>query len=434
MPAPARTDGTGAPETAGGSIAPAQPMRRARLALVLVPLLLSAALVATLVATYVSVRDVLVTLVWGQGDAILDSLSHHARERPDREFLEAILREQSPEGLRCIAVFGRDGGPVQVVGECLAEEPDALRQALLTTHAHEVVEIGDRIRMSRGAPRPESPSEPGEPFRHPVLVEFEPLMREELEHGALRSLGIGGAASLALVVVALILWRFSLREERLKAAMERDRRLASLGEMAAVLAHEIRNPLASMKGHAQLLAERLAPGSTDREKADRVVGEARRLEELSSDLLSFVRSKHLERRDVAPAEVLAAAAGDVDGERIELATGGAPGTWSLDPHLLQQALANLLRNALQASPDGRPATASVAAEDGILVFRVRDRGEGVPPADRERIFEPFFTTRTRGTGLGLAVARRIVTLHGGAIEVGDHPEGGAVFRVTIPRR
>lgn len=405
-------------------------MRRARLALILVPLLLSAALIGTVLATYLSVRGVLATLVLGQGDAILDSLSHHARDRPEREFLESILREQSPEGLRCIAVFDREGWPIQVVGECLAAGPEALHDALLTTHSHEVVEVAPRIRMSRGEPQP-----PGStaPFRHPILVEFEPLMRQELEHGALRSLGIGGAASLALVVVALILWRFSLREERLKAAVERDRRLAALGEMAAVLAHEIRNPLAGMKGHAQLLAERLAPETPAREKADRVVDEARRLEELTSDLLSFVRSKQLERREVAPAEVLTAAVRDVDGRRLELKVEGAPATWSLDPHLMQQALGNLLRNALQASRDGNAAGAEVSEETGELVFRVWDRGDGVPEADRERIFEPFYTTRTRGTGLGLAVARRIVTLHGGSIEVGEREGGGAVFRVGIPR-
>lgn len=419
-------------------------MRRARLALILVPLLLSAALIGTVLATYLSVRDVLATLVLGQGDAILDSLSHHPAERMNAGFLDSILAEQGPEGLRCIAVFDGAGRPRTVVGDCLAEGGEELSRALFDTRAHEVVEVGGRVRMTRGAPPPEGPGEArraaraadagrgDRPGRRALLVEFEPLMRRELEAGALRSLGIGGAASLALVLVALGLWRFSLREERLKAAVERDRRLAALGEMAAVLAHEIRNPLASMKGHAQLLAEGLAEGAPERGKADRVVAEAKRLEELTSDLLSFVRSKQVERREVAPAEVLAAAARDVDGTRLELESERAPATWPLDPHLMQQALGNLLRNALQASSDGEPAGAEVHQEGGELVFRVWDRGEGVLEADRERIFEPFYTTRTRGTGLGLAVARRIVTLHGGRVEVGEREGGGAVFRVAIP--
>jgi two-component system sensor histidine kinase HydH len=74
----------------------------------------------------------------------------------------------------------------------------------------------------------------------------------------------------------------------------------------------------------------------------------------------------------------------------------------------------------------------VTVADGALVYRVRDRGPGVSEGERERIFEPFYTTRTRGTGLGLAVARRIVELHGGAISTTNHPEGGAIFQITIP--
>jgi len=398
-------------------------MHRARIALVLVPLLLSAALIGTVVATYLSVRSVLVTLVRGQGDAILDSLSHHPSELTD-DYLESILREQGPEGLQCIAIFEPGGTPSRVLGDCLPQGDEALSRALLEARSHEVVEVAGRIRMVRGG---------NQPGRWPVLVEFEPVMRSELEQGALRSLGAGGAASLALVLVALGLWRFSLREERLKAAMERDRRLAALGEMAGVLAHEIRNPLASMKGHAQLLAERLGEDTPERQKADRVVGEALRLEELTADLLSFIRSKQIDRRDVDPRTVLEAAAAELGDGRVEVEVESPVESWPLDPSLLQQALTNLLRNALQASPDGGRATATLASENGTLLVRVRDRGEGVAEADRERIFEPFYTTRTRGTGLGLAVARRIVSLHGGTITVENHPDGGAVFEVRIPR-
>jgi two-component system sensor histidine kinase HydH len=400
-------------------------MRSARLAFVLVPLLLSAALIGTLFATYVSVRGVLVTLVRGQGDAILDALSHQPDGRLELPFVETMLAEQRAEGLRCIAVFDREGHPRAVAGECLAEGADAL-EAALQGSGSDALEVGSRVRMSRGRPQPGVPA-----GRDPVLVELEPLMRRELEHGALRNLGVGGVVSLALVVVALGLWRFSLRQERLEAAMERDRRLASLGEMAAVLAHEIRNPLASMKGHAQLLTERLPEDTPEGEKAARVVREAVRLEELTSDLLAFIRSEQMTRGEEDPRRILEAAAEDVGAERLELDMETAPSSWPLDGRLLRQALANLLRNALQASPGG--AKAAVAVEGDELVFRVLDRGDGVPPEARERIFEPFFTTRSRGTGLGLAVARRIAELHGGAIAVTEAPGGGALFRLRIPR-
>lgn len=408
-------------------------MEPTRRILVLIPLVMAAALIGTVLASYFSVHGVLATLGRGQGDAMLDSIRHG--DGDDRAFLEALLSEQWEEGLRCIGVLGRGLRPVHVVGECLADDAEALQQAVLTSGSDEVVPVGRRVRMVRGGPDPEDRDDPSarEEARGAIVIEFEPILTRQLEHGAIRSLGIGGAASLALVLVAVGLWRFSVREERLKERVERDRRLASLGEMAAVLAHEIRNPLTSMKGHAQLLAERLEPESVERDKAARVVREAVRLEELTADLLSFIRSEQVEREEVAPAEILHTAAEEVGPDRLELETEGAPDRWSLDPRLMRQALGNLLRNALQASPDGEAATVTVAVEGHALVFRVRDRGPGVPASERERIFEPFYTTRTRGTGLGLAVARRIVELHGGEIGTADHPDGGAVFRVTIPK-
>jgi two-component system sensor histidine kinase HydH len=405
-------------------------MQRARSALILVPLVMSAALIGTVLVSYLSVSNVLESLARGQGDALLDAIRRSPSSGTDPAFLERFLAERRGEGLRCIAVFDRGARPTTVVGECVARGAAALHEALMTSSADDPVDLGARMRVTRGGPE-----HPGGAVtsHHPLLAEFEPLRTRELERGASTSLGIGGAASLGLIVVAVILWRFSLREERMKEAMERDRRLASLGEMAAVLAHEIRNPLTSMKGHAQLLAERLGEGSAERRKAQRVVREAVRLEELTADLLGFVRSKQIERRPVDPREVLEAAAAEVGSERVELETSEAPARWSLDPRLLQQVLTNLLRNALQASPDGAPATARAAAVNGDLVFEVRDRGPGIAEAERERIFEPFYTTRLRGTGLGLAVARRIVALHGGTLTPENHPEGGAVFRVTIPR-
>ncbi|MGD2116635.1 MAG: ATP-binding protein [Acidobacteriota bacterium] len=403
-------------------------MEPTRRVLVLIPLVMAAALIGTVLASYFSVHAVLATLARGQGDAMLDSIRHGRSTDP--AFLEALLGEQREEGLRCIAVLGRDLQPLRIVGECLAADAGSLQRAVRTAGSDEVVPVGRRVRMVRGGPSPGDPE--GRTSRGAILIEFEPILTRQLEHGAIRSLGIGGAASLALVVVAVGLWRFSVREERLKERVERDRRLASLGEMAAVLAHEIRNPLTAMKGHAQLLAERLGPESAEKRKADRVVREAVRLEELTADLLSFIRSEQVEREAVDPARILRTAAEEVAPERIELETGGAPEAWSLDPRLMRQALGNLLRNALQASPDGTPAEASATTEEGALVYRVRDRGPGVPEGERARIFEPFYTTRTRGTGLGLAVARRIVELHGGEIDTANHPDGGAVFRVTIP--
>ena len=266
------------------------------------------------------------------------------------------------------------------------------------------------------------------------MIEFEPNITRDLAAGAVRNLTMGGAAALALVLAAVILWRLSRRAEAMQLQRERDRRLAALGEMAAVLAHEMRNPLASMKGHAQLLAETLGEGSRERAKADRVVQEAVRLERLSGDLLSFVQARKIQRGEAAPAAVLSRAALEVDPERCDLDIDAAPTRWYFDATMIEQVLANLLRNALQASGNHGRVEAGAAVEGNQLVFTVRDFGPGIPPADAERIFEPFHTTRIHGTGLGLAVARQIVALHGGTLTTTNHPQGGAVFRVQLPPR
>lgn len=257
-------------------------------------------------------------------------------------------------------------------------------------------------------------------------------MTLELAAGARRTLAIGAGASLALVLAALAYRSMAIRAERARVENERDLRLASLGEMSAVLAHEIRNPLASMKGHAQLLAEQLQEGTRERAKADRVVHEAVRLERLTADLLSFVRTQKIDRREVDPVTLLRDSCASVDQQVIEVEVGSAPARWSLDPERIGEVLQNLLRNATQSSTGGSPITARVARAQGGLVFTVHDRGPGIAPGQEDKIFEPFHTTRARGTGLGLAVARRIVELHGGTITAANHKDGGAIFTVVLP--
>jgi two-component system sensor histidine kinase HydH len=201
--------------------------------------------------------------------------------------------------------------------------------------------------------------------------------------------------------------------------------------MSATLAHEIKNPLASLKGNAQLLARMLPAGEKPRAKADRVVDEAMRLEQLTNDLLQFVRTGAIQRAPVAPADVIRDAAGVAarDPAALTLDIDRAPAAWSLDAGRVRQVLINLIDNALAAGP---PVRVRAAVEAGQLVLEVADRGPGIAEADRDKIFEPFHTGKTTGTGLGLAIVRRVVELHHGAIRVLDHEGGGAVFRVELP--
>jgi two-component system sensor histidine kinase HydH len=265
-----------------------------------------------------------------------------------------------------------------------------------------------------------------------MLLEIDPAKADDLDAAATWSLVIGTAAAATLLVLAVVLVRLSLRREDAVRAAEQARHLASLGQMSAVLAHEIRNPLASLKGNAQLLARSLPDGQKPRAKADRVVDEAIRLEHLTNDLLAFARSGEIKVADADPAALLRAAASDVPGGgRIRIEAGDAPRTWPLDADRMRQVLVNLLENAAEMSEG--PIDAAVDRENGSLRFTIRDHGPGLPAADLERLFEPFFTKRTRGTGLGLAVCKRLVDLHGGTIVARNADGGGAEFSIALPR-
>jgi two-component system sensor histidine kinase HydH len=204
--------------------------------------------------------------------------------------------------------------------------------------------------------------------------------------------------------------------------------------MSAVLGHELRNPLAALKGHAQLLLEKLPKEHPGHRGAQTIVRESVRLENLASDVLEFVRSGRVEPELIDPVAV-ARAAVETTGDRVKLAVNGSIPVWPIDRARIEAVLINLLRNARQASPEAADVELAVSAENGEdLVFEVRDHGTGIDPEDQQRIFEPFFTKRAKGTGLGLTLARQIVEGHGGRTAAESHPEGGAVFRVTIPRK
>ncbi len=276
-------------------------------------------------------------------------------------------------------------------------------------------------------------------FRPPghlgFAIEFEPVQAAELAETSAITLWFGLGTTFAFLLTAALTVTLLRQRDRLEERAARERQLAALGEMSAVLAHEIRNPLASLKGHAQLLAEALPAESREQSKADRVVREAIRLEGLSNDLLDFVRAGAVERAEVPVARVLHEACDVIGSDRITLKLEDAPETWSLDATRMRQVIENLLQNALDASPEGASVTLSASIANDHLVVACRDQGDGLPleAGATDKLFEPFHTTRTRGTGLGLAVARRIVELHGGKLTAENCPEGGAIFTATVPR-
>lgn len=353
------------------------------------------------------------------------------------EDLARVLEQSRDDGLRYLVEYDAQGHVVAEAGESAA--PAHERRLPLQVMSR----VGARVRALfrppsfAGRPPPPPPGgAPAPPTRSPLLpdlvMEFEPTVSSQLSYRATSNFVFSLTTALALAAVTISLWIAIQREERQREHRERERNLASLGEMSAVLAHEIRNPLASLKGHAQLLAEQLGPDSPYQKKIGRIVGEAKRLEELSGSLLDLVRSSSIARQATDPAALLRSALAAVDAEEVVVEATLAPASWQLDPLRMDQVLRNLLQNAAQASPRGAPIEARVAQERGKLLIQICDHGPGLPTGQEAQIFEAFHTTRTQGTGLGLAVARRIVELHGGTLDGANLPRGGAAFTIRLP--
>ncbi len=265
-----------------------------------------------------------------------------------------------------------------------------------------------------------------------LVVEFEPVLADQMLSRALLSLVVSLAAAALLLGAAWVFWRLSRRSERIAAQLERDRRLAALGEMSAVLGHELRNPLASLKGHAQLLVEKLPADHPALSGAERVVSEAIRLESLTGQVLDFVRTGGLRIEPVAVGELLREVASGLDGDRVRVEVADDLDAWPMDRERMRQVLVNLTDNALQASAEEDPVEIEATRDGDWLVVQVLDLGPGVAEDDLERIFEPFHSGKVRGTGLGLVVARRIVESHGGRIHAASRQDRGTLFRFRLP--
>lgn len=212
--------------------------------------------------------------------------------------------------------------------------------------------------------------------------------------------------------------------------------LARLGEVGAVLAHEVRNPLAGIKGYGQLLEERL-PEGRERGFATLIVSEADRLETLAGDILHYTRSVPVE---AAPCRLAEAAGSVLELLTPQLQQAGVSVRCEIADDLmvlcseegLRRVLLNLLANALQASPAEGTITILARRADGWIETSVADQGAGIPPEMRPVLFEPFRTSKARGAGLGLAVCGKIVEQCGGSLTAEDAPGGGALFRLRLP--
>lgn len=222
-------------------------------------------------------------------------------------------------------------------------------------------------------------------------------------------------------------------EEQLRRA----ERLSALGELSAMLAHEIRNPLASIKGTAEILRDDPALGEHNLEFLDILVKESERLNRVVEDFLRMARPgpPRITQCDLVQElrnmVALLSAEGKTRQVTITLRPEAIPPV-EADSERLRQAFMNLILNAIQASPSGGEVVVGVTLSGENVAITCSDRGGGIDPAIKGKIFEPFFTTKGMGTGLGLPITKTIIEGHGGSIRVTSEPGRGATFTVLLP--
>ena len=236
--------------------------------------------------------------------------------------------------------------------------------------------------------------------------------------------------------------------KHLEDELRRREKMVAIGTLAAGVAHEIRNPLSSIKGYATYFGTRFPDDSEDREAVRVMVGEVERLNRVITDLIELARPTSIMRRPtnikVLIEDIIRLLRQNAESKKVLIwfdATEEADAQASIDvpsinadPDRLRQALLNLCLNALDAMPDGGELTLSLQAGDSHLIIEAHDTGIGIPPENLATIFDPYFTTKGHGTGLGLATVHKIIEAHGGHIMAISTPGNGSTFRIFMPLR
>ncbi len=235
--------------------------------------------------------------------------------------------------------------------------------------------------------------------------------------------------------------KLRIQSERIIAVEEQLRRaekLSTLGEMAAVLAHEIRNPLGSIRGTAEILRDDYRPGDPKHEFIEIQIKETERLNRVVEDFLAMARPQPPEMVRCLLREeletIVALTANDARERKVRLVLEPVAGDAVVraDGEKLRQAFLNIVINALQATPQGGTVTIATRQTDSMFEIRFSDTGPGIDADTLARIFEPFFTTKPDGTGLGLAITKKIIEGHGGTLEVESAPGRGTTVAVRLP--
>lgn len=341
------------------------------------------------------------------GDGILstDSRGHIARWN---RAAAAILEQ--PTG------FFRNTTLVEVVRQMCVSAPE--RERLLQMMA-QLPETGERMVMHELTLRPQNRTP-----RNLILKLF-----RLGEHGRERS-GI------------VMMLEDVTQQVRMQAEMERMRRLADIGQLAAKMAHEVRNALSPIKGAAQIIRLELETQGVSTEWPDIIVAEVDGLSRLTSAMLDFARPTWLDPRPLSIPEFLTTAVHTLSiflaEHRVAVQSQMAADLPDIeaDPVQLGQVVRNLVMNAAQSMPDGGDLILGAEYDAGseTVTLTFRDTGTGIDEEERERIFRPFVTTKPKGTGLGLPIVQKIVTGHGGRVDFESRRGVGTCFRVVLPVR
>jgi two-component system sensor histidine kinase HydH len=295
--------------------------------------------------------------------------------------------------------------------------------------------------MRRPAPNPpEGPDPPGEPPRI-IFVGLDMTAVEEARRADVAHAVVMGAilllAGFAGITLLMLTQSYRAARSRLSRVQER---LATAGRLAAGVAHEVRNPLSSIKGFATYFRERYRDVPSDAETAAILIQEVERLDRVVGQLLEFSRPVGIDPRPARLPELIAnslrLAEGPVRSKAIDVRTEYRTRRAEIrvDSDRLNQVLLNLYLNAVEAmEPGGRlqVAVEDAGREPGIRI-RVSDTGCGIAPENLGQVFEPYFTTKPTGTGLGLAIAHNIVEAMGGRITVESRIGAGTTFEVNLP--
>jgi signal transduction histidine kinase len=281
-----------------------------------------------------------------------------------------------------------------------------------------------------------------------IGMRLDDLVRGEQRTIVRLAVGLSAALGLTIVALAFVSLRqrygeLSAEHARAQEALRRRDRLAAMGELASTVAHEIRNPLNAIAMSARRLVReypRQASPADDAELGDLlgvIQQESARINQTVQQFLDYARPRALNRQVVAIAswlgEVSRSASPIAEARGVQIVTRSPTALKaSIDPAQLREALDNLLRNAIEASPPGATITLAAEADGGGISIVVTDAGAGIPANALPRIFDLYFTTKPEGTGIGLAVAQQIVTSHGGTIEVESEPGRGTRMRVRLP--